>query len=103
MVLAREDLHCLVEMLRRVWSLHQQLPNLWTQLSSPQMTRAQAAPDVGEKSSMLSKSSAVLRPTTRNASAATSARDLWTACWRAMLLTRRFTVVVVTAKSLVLR
>ena len=53
--------------------------------------------------SMLSKCSAELRPTTRNASAATLARDPWTVCLLVMLQTRIFTAGGAMARSLVLR
>ena len=49
---------------------------------------------------MLSKCSAVPRPTTRNASAVVPASDLWTAFWHAMLQTRISTAEVAMARSL---
>ena len=50
--------------------------------------------------SMLSKCLAEPKLTTRNVSAATPARDLWTVCWLVMPLTRIFTVEVAMARSL---
>ena len=49
---------------------------------------------------MLSRYSAVPRPTTRNASAVTPASDPWTACWRVTLLTRKFTAEAAMERSL---
>jgi hypothetical protein len=49
---------------------------------------------------MLSKCSAVPRPTTRNASVATPARDPWTACWHVTVLTRKFTAEAAMVRSL---